>query len=88
MGNGELAQTGITVNVVAPGPVETETLRKNYPPQSQAETEYLQNIPMQRFGQPEEIAECDRLFLSEEASFITGQTLFIDGGVSLDRLKL
>lgn len=79
----ELALTGITVNAVAPGPTETETLRKNYPLGSEAERNYLGVLPMGRFGQPQEIAAAIAFLLSEDASFITGQTLFVDGGVSL-----
>lgn len=84
----ELAKTGITVNAIAPGPTQTETLKINYPPGSEAEKNYLENIPMKRFGKPEEIAAAINFFLSEDASFITGQTLFVDGGVTLGRLMV
>lgn len=81
----ELAQTGITVNAVAPGPTETERFRIHRPIGSDAEKHSLQNVPMKRFGKPDEIAAAIEFFLSEDAGFITGQTLFVDGGASIGR---
>lgn len=81
----ELAETGITVNAVAPGPVETEMFRRNTPIGSEAEGRFLSLIPMRRLGKPEEIAAAIAFLLSEEAGFITGQILFVDGGGSIGR---
>ncbi len=81
----ELAQTGITVNAVAPGPTETEHFRIYRPKGSEAEQRSLQNVPMGRFGKPDEIAAAIEFFLSNDAGFITGQTLFVDGGASIGR---
>jgi 3-oxoacyl-[acyl-carrier protein] reductase len=81
----ELANTGITVNSVAPGPVETEMFRENTPAGSEAERRFLSLIPMQRLGKPEEIAAAIAFLLSDGASYITGQTLFVDGGGSIGR---
>ena len=81
----ELAETGITVNAVAPGPVETEMFRRNTPAGSEAEGRFLSLIPMRRLGKPEEIAAAIAFLLSEEAGFITGQILFVDGGGSIGR---
>jgi 3-oxoacyl-[acyl-carrier protein] reductase len=81
----ELAKTGITANVVAPGPTETELFRQNNPPGSDGERRYLSNVPMGRFGKPDEIAAAIEFLLSEDASFITGQTLFVDGGASIGK---
>ncbi|MEI7037199.1 SDR family oxidoreductase [Fulvimonas yonginensis] len=81
----ELAETGITVNAVAPGPVETEMFRRNTPAGSEAEGRFLSMIPMRRLGKPEEIAAAIAFLLSDEAGFITGQTLFVDGGGSIGR---
>jgi len=84
----ELASTGITVNAVAPGPIDTELFRENNPPGSAGERRYLSAIPMGRLGRPEEVAAAIAFLLSEEAGFITGQTLFIDGGASIGRLPI
>lgn len=81
----ELASTGITVNAVSPGPTETELFRANNPPGSAGERRYLAAVPMTRFGQPEEIAAAIAFLLSEEAGFITGQTLHVDGGASIGK---
>jgi 3-oxoacyl-[acyl-carrier protein] reductase len=81
----ELAETGITVNAVAPGPVETEMFRRNTPAGSEAERHFLSVIPMRRLGQPEEIAAAIAFLLSGEASYITGQVLFVDGGGSIGK---
>ncbi|MDR6352837.1 MULTISPECIES: SDR family oxidoreductase [unclassified Pantoea] len=82
----ELAQTGITVNAVAPGPTETELFRANNPPGSEGEARYLAGVPMKRFGQPVEIAATIAFLMSEDAAFITGQTLYVDGGASIGNL--
>lgn len=82
----ETAAQGITANAVAPGPTETELFRKNNAPGSEGEARYLAQIPMNRLGQPQEIAAAIAFLVSDAASFITGQTLFVDGGASLGRL--
>lgn len=84
----ELATDGITVNAIAPGPTETELFRANNPPGGEGERRYLSLVPMGRFGKPDEIAAGIDFLLSEDASFITGQTLFIDGGASIGKAMI
>lgn len=84
----ELAETGITVNAVAPGPTETEMFRANTPPGSEAEQRFLSLVPMKRFGRPDELAAAAAFLLGEDAGFITGQTLFVDGGASIGRAMI
>jgi 3-oxoacyl-[acyl-carrier protein] reductase len=81
----ELAATGITVNAVAPGPTETELFRENNPPGSEGEARYLRLIPAGRLGRPAEVAAAITFLLGEDAGFITGQTLYVDGGGSIGR---
>ena len=84
----ELTRTGITANAVAPGPTETELFRANNPPGSDGEQRYLSGVPMNRLGKPDEIAAAIEFLLSEDAGFITGQTLFVDGGASIGKAML
>jgi NAD(P)-dependent dehydrogenase (short-subunit alcohol dehydrogenase family) len=84
----ELAETGITVNAVAPGPTETELFRKNSPAGSEGERRFLSLVPIKRFGKPDEIAAAIAFLLSEDAGFITGQTLFVDGGASIGKAPI
>jgi 3-oxoacyl-[acyl-carrier protein] reductase len=82
----ELAADGITANAIAPGPTETELFRVNNPPGSEGERRYLSRVPMGRFAQPGEIAAAIAFLAGDRAGFITGQTLFVDGGASLGSL--
>jgi NAD(P)-dependent dehydrogenase (short-subunit alcohol dehydrogenase family) len=82
----ELAADGITANTVAPGPTETELFRAKNPQSNEGEARYLGRVPMRRFGQPSEIAGAIAFLAGETAGFITGQTLFVDGGASLGTL--
>ncbi|MBP97476.1 3-oxoacyl-ACP reductase [Candidatus Poribacteria bacterium] len=75
----ELASFGITVNTVNPGWIPTE--RHDDDPQEEKDS-YLEQIPAGRWGTPEDVGEAVAYFASEEASFITGQTLCVNGGNS------
>ena len=73
----ELARRKITVNAVAPGVVLTE-MGKSIPEEHRAEM--LKQIPLARFGEPEEIGHAILFLASDLASYITGQTLHVNGG--------
>lgn len=74
----ELAQYGIRVNAVAPGPVDTAMAKAVHSPEIRAD--YHDAIPLGRYGTEEEIAAAIFFLCSAEASYITGQTLSVDGG--------
>ncbi|NQW12466.1 MAG: SDR family oxidoreductase [Alphaproteobacteria bacterium] len=74
----ELALHGITVNAVAPGPVDTPMVAKVHTDATRQT--YTRNIPLARYGEPEEIAAAIAFLASPEASYITGHTLPVDGG--------
>lgn len=82
----ELAAEGITANAIAPGPTETELFRANNPEGSEGEARFLTRVPMRRFAHPSEIAGAIAFLAGKTAGYITGQTLFIDGGASLGSL--
>lgn len=79
----ELAATGITVNAVAPGPIETELYRERSPVGSEREALLLEKIPMRRVGSTREVAHAIYALLDEDAGYITGQVLRVDGGGSI-----
>jgi 3-oxoacyl-[acyl-carrier protein] reductase len=76
----ELGSRGITANVVAPGFVETD-MTAVLPEETQKQ--YLSQIPLGRFGQTEEIAKAVRWLASEEAGYITGAVIPVDGGIGM-----
>jgi len=74
----ELASRGINCNAIAPGFIETEMT--DVLPENVKEN-YLNNIPQKRFGTPEDVANVVGFLASEEANYITGQVIHIDGGL-------
>ena len=79
----ELAPWGITVNAVGPGPIETPLFRSANPPDSPRTKAILEGIPIGRLGTPEDVAAAVDFFLADESSFVTGQVLYVCGGLSL-----
>jgi 3-oxoacyl-[acyl-carrier protein] reductase len=76
----EVGPDGITVNSIAPGRIDTERLAEVYP-DGPTEAD-LQPIPLRRFGRPEEIAEVVCFLASDRASYVTGTTIAVDGGLT------
>ncbi len=74
----ELASRGITVNAVAPGFIETDMTDKL---SADTRSALLTQIPLNRLGQPDDIARAVRFLASDDASYMTGQTIHVDGGM-------
>lgn len=79
----ELAGDGITVNCVAPGPIATTAFWRNNPRDSDYTRNLIASIPLKRMGTPEDVATAVSFFCNDGASFVTGQTLFVCGGVTV-----
>ena len=81
----ELARFGVTVNAVCPGPIQTEMLGPLVADERYRE-KMIKGVPMRRLGVPEDVAGAVAFFASEESSFITGNVLVIDGGMTVKAL--
>lgn len=79
----ELGPDNITVNCVAPGPIATTAFWVNNPPDSDRFLKLRASIPLGRMGTPEDVANAVSFFCDPKASFVTGQTLFVCGGVTV-----
>ena len=84
----ELAADGITVNVVAPGPVHTDMFYDVIPAGSERERRLAASIPVQRIGEPDDVARAVSFFVDPANSFVTGQVLYVCGGASLGSIAL
>ena len=84
----ELAQHGITVNVVAPGPILTDNFWGVIPKDSEQETALASRIPVGRLGTVQDVTNAFLFFCDPANSFVTGQTLFVCGGASIGSLTL
>ena len=84
----ELAPLGITVNVVAPGPIQTANFHGIVPQGSPQVDRIIQGIPVKRLGQPDDVARAVMFFADRDAGFVTGQVLYVCGGTSVGSLTL
>jgi NAD(P)-dependent dehydrogenase (short-subunit alcohol dehydrogenase family) len=79
----ELARDGITANAVAPGSIETPLWHAANPSQDPRTRKILDSIPVGRLGQPEDIANAVAFFLDGRSGFVTGQVLYVCGGLTV-----
>jgi NAD(P)-dependent dehydrogenase (short-subunit alcohol dehydrogenase family) len=84
----ELAPFGITVNVVSPGPIQTDMFHGVVPVGDPKVAQIAAGIPVKRLGQPADVAHAVRFFVDERAAFTTGQVLYVCGGTSVGSLTL
>ena len=77
----EAAASGVRVNAVAPGPIETAMLDR-FTGSAERKAGLIAGVPLQRLGEPDEIASAIVFIASDRSSFTTGQVLFVDGGKS------
>jgi NAD(P)-dependent dehydrogenase (short-subunit alcohol dehydrogenase family) len=73
----------VRVNALCPGPIETPHVRGFFPTE-EARQLRLRRVPLGRFGRPEDVAEPALFLLSDASAWITGQTIVIDGGISIN----
>jgi len=84
----ELAPAGITVNVVAPGPIRTDMFYDVVDAGSEQESKLAASIPVRRIGLPDDVARAVSFFADPASSFVTGQVLYVCGGTSVGSLAL
>jgi len=84
----ELAPHGITVNVVAPGPIRTDMFHEVVEAGSDKERALAASVPVRRLGESADVARAVRFFADPASSFITGQVLYVCGGTSVGSLAL
>ncbi|GAB2478282.1 MAG: SDR family oxidoreductase [Comamonas sp.] len=84
----ELAPHNITVNVIAPGPVATELFKQASPPGAAQTEALLAAVPLQRVAEPAEMAFAIGFLLHPLAGYLTGQTLHIDGGLTISATRI
>lgn len=79
----EMASRGITVNAIAPGPIATEFFQSVNDEQDEGTKRLLANIPVGHIGKPEDVAHAVAYFMDSRCGYVTGQTHFVCGGVTI-----
>ena len=81
----ELAGNGITCNTIGPGPIETQLWAAVNPADDPRTQDLIDSVPVGRLGTPADIANGVSFFMDERSSFVSGQILFVCGGLSVAR---
>ncbi|EXF95959.1 short-chain dehydrogenase [Pseudomonas fluorescens HK44] len=79
----ELGRFGITANAIGPGPIRTELFERANPPDSPRTQAIIDSIPVKRLGIPDDIAQAAAFFLDARSGFVTGQVLYVCGGMTV-----
>lgn len=79
----ELGEFGITANAIGPGPIETELFRRVNPADSPRTRAIIEAVPVRRLGTPQDIANAIAFFLHRDSGFVTGQVLYVCGGMTV-----
>ena len=79
----ELASQGITVNAIGPGPIATELFRRANPATRPKTRAIIEGVPVKRLGTPEDVAHAASFYLDDRAGFITGQVVYVCGGLTV-----
>ena len=79
----ESAADGVTVNAIGPGPIATELFLSGNPPDSPKTKQIMETIPVKRMGTPDDIAHAVASLIDDRAGYITGQVLYVCGGMTL-----
>lgn len=79
----ELGQWGITANAIGPGPIRTELFDKANPPDAPRTQKIIASVPVKRVGTPEDVAHAVSYMLDERSGFVTGQVLYVCGGMTV-----
>lgn len=79
----ELGAHGITANAIGPGPIRTELFDRANPPDSPRTKAIIERVPVKRVGTPDDIAQTVSFFLDARSGFVTGQVLYVCGGMTV-----
>ena len=79
----ELGRFGITANAIGPGPIRTELFERANPPDNTRTQAIIDSIPVKRLGMPDDIAQAAAFFLDARSGFVTGQVLYVCGGMTV-----